>query len=703
MSKKLILLWAVLLLAFGLRVAALEKKAVWWDEAWSVWTAQQSWAETTKAAARDVHPPLFQWILHGWVRVAGISELAVRMLSVFAGLLTTAVVYPLARRMGGSRRAALLAMFLTALSAFHIRWSQETRMYALAAFWAALACYVYMRADETSWRWWVLLLAAGIGLPLTHYLGSVVLLILNLHWLLTGRSRTRIFHRRWVTCMAVIALAVGAWGVYAYGQMRSGGGTAGFSPGLIFRLSATLLAVGQSVNLTHYTGLMLAVTLIFLGGLALVLRRNRSGGLLIGLAAFVPPLVVYILSYRWASFYAPKPEERYFVIFIPILYVGLGLALDQIGQMQRLAGRVIAAGLILLYGYFCLEGLDNRYFRDDYRSLMAALRLLVQPGEPVFFISGDRYPLVYYNLERVSGGRMPFMPVGVPSLGGDSDAQMQRTIGETPRFWLIEIEASLGDPKGERRAWIDQRYERIYHAAAGYNSINLYTRDQRTLPDSSVLLPPVIQEARPGDTVRIGVPGGLRVDLLHKGQVIASQMAGEQWQLLEFPIYPVDAPGDYVLRAGGNDYHFRVTHSQPVPAGFETNLNVLIGPLRLLGYRVDQTPVRSGQTFEVTFYWRAEEQPRENYTVFFHLLGPFNPASGGIVWDVNDGYPAGTPTTAWWPGLVVYDRRKIHVPATMPPGTYSLEVGLYRLETGDRLLMPDGADHLVINGIKVRR
>src|SRR5258707_9256887 len=167
-KRSLLAVTLILLLAYVLRVYTLGDKAVWWDEAWSVVTAQQSFAQTTEITADDVHPPLYQWALHVWVRLVGISEFAVRYLSLLWGFLTVAAVYPLTLRLGG-KRAALLAMFFIALSAFHIHWSQETRMYAMCACASALACYDYLRVDKHWATWWALLILVGVGAAMTHY------------------------------------------------------------------------------------------------------------------------------------------------------------------------------------------------------------------------------------------------------------------------------------------------------------------------------------------------------------------------------------------------------------------------------------------------------------------------------------------------------------------------------------------------------
>ena len=83
-----------------------------------------------------------------------------------------------------------------------------------------------------------------------------------------------------------------------------------------------------------------------------------------------------------------------------------------------------------------------------------------------------------------------------------------------------------------------------------------------------------------------------------------------------------------------------------------------------------------------------------DYTVFVHLLGPFNPATGGPVWAQHDGQPLGGqyPTHSWLTGRVVKDRHVLTLPPDMPPGEYQVEVGLYDLASGMRLpvIPPDG-------------
>ncbi|OQY86238.1 MAG: hypothetical protein B6D41_13555, partial [Chloroflexi bacterium UTCFX4] len=81
------LIWILgaLAIAFFTRVNALAAQSLWNDEGTSVALAQTSVNAIINAAARDIHPPLYYLLLSGWIQVAGISEFAVRFLSVLAG------------------------------------------------------------------------------------------------------------------------------------------------------------------------------------------------------------------------------------------------------------------------------------------------------------------------------------------------------------------------------------------------------------------------------------------------------------------------------------------------------------------------------------------------------------------------------------------------------------------------------------------
>jgi mannosyltransferase len=134
-----------LLLAIGalggfLRVYQIGNKGLWLDEAFSVWLGWRPPGEMLSWLVRiDQHPPLYYVLLHFWMAL-GDGAATVRALSALLGTLTIPVVYLLGRRLADGK-VGLLAALILAVSPFHVRFAQETRMYTLLALSASLALY----------------------------------------------------------------------------------------------------------------------------------------------------------------------------------------------------------------------------------------------------------------------------------------------------------------------------------------------------------------------------------------------------------------------------------------------------------------------------------------------------------------------------------------------------------------------------------
>jgi len=104
--------------------------------------------------------------------------------------------------------------------------------------------------------------------------------------------------------------------------------------------------------------------------------------------------------------------------------------------------------------------------------------------------------------------------------------------------------------------------------------------------------------------------------------------------------------------------------------------------------------VAAGATFTYTLAWRSLAAVSEDYTVFVHLLNADETPAA-----VNDAQPRGGvyPTSFWSPGEEIADEHAWSL--SVAPGDYRLEVGLYRLDTGERLRVkggPPGSETRVI-------
>jgi uncharacterized membrane protein len=129
--------------------------------------------------------------------------------------------------------------------------------------------------------------------------------------------------------------------------------------------------------------------------------------------------------------------------------------------------------------------------------------------------------------------------------------------------------------------------------------------------------------------------------------------------------------------------------------------------IRLLGYDLvpKSLPISNTQT-TLTLYWQTEKPLSVDYTVFVHLTG-----QDGRLVAQDDAWPqevGPAPTSLWSPGETVRDTHTLNVAADAPPGTYTLEVGLYEWPSGRRLEVVDAAgravgDKVVLGQIQILR
>jgi len=129
----------------------------------------------------------------------------------------------------------------------------------------------------------------------------------------------------------------------------------------------------------------------------------------------------------------------------------------------------------------------------------------------------------------------------------------------------------------------------------------------------------------------------------------------------------------------------------------------LDGQVRFLGYNLEGG-FRPGDTLHLTLFWQALAEIGENYTVFTHLID----GRGGI-WGQKDNQPVDGfyPTGGWTVGEIVRDQYDLTISPEAPSGLYRIAVGMYRTETGERLIVAqDGIlppdDKIVLDEFVVR-
>ena len=102
-----------------------------------------------------------------------------------------------------------------------------------------------------------------------------------------------------------------------------------------------------------------------------------------------------------------------------------------------------------------------------------------------------------------------------------------------------------------------------------------------------------------------------------------------------------------------------------------------------MGYSLDRSEAVPGEGVRLTLYWQAAEPETVDYSVFTQIIDMADYHKAGQ----RDGEPVcnNLPTTYWRPGDTIVDRYTIPIFPDAPPGTYTLLIGMYDNDTGDRL------------------
>jgi hypothetical protein len=127
------------------------------------------------------------------------------------------------------------------------------------------------------------------------------------------------------------------------------------------------------------------------------------------------------------------------------------------------------------------------------------------------------------------------------------------------------------------------------------------------------------------------------------------------------------------------------------------------GQIDLLGYDLQETAITQGgkpTQLQLTLYWRDQQPIGNDYKVFTHLVG-----SDGKIYGQDDSIPLDgqAPTIGWVPGEVLVDHYDLNLRQDTPNGRYTLMVGFYDPESGERLPLEDHAgDSFVVTTVDVQ-
>lgn len=443
----------IIILGLGLILRLISlNQSLWIDEATSALTTKMSLLDFfNKFSPGDFHPPLYYLTLRIWSLFFGISEIAIRSLSILFGIGTIYIVYLIGKSIL-NKNAGLITALLLATSGLHVYYSQEARMYSMSTFLVVFSIYLFTRIiqlqqasffhDKGRVGEWVIF-SAIIGLiGLTDYLPLIILPVFWIYAIYTKQKPN--WWKKFITSHIILIILALLWSPIFLKQLASGITTTNTSPAWVqvlgtFSLKDILLipvkfAIGRVSfdNKLLYGSVVLIVLGIF-GYLAIKSLKSLKNLKLVYLWLLVPLILALILSIK-----LPVLNYFRFLFVLPAFYLVIAAGITHTRKFLLVI--IILLSLITSFMYLT----NPKFQREDWRVAVSYIQNNKSPNSVVIFPANSQMEAYHYYA--------PSDPIYGPPAIKKGYSQI----------WLIRYAQAISDPNDSTKQKIE---------SLGYNKV----------------------------------------------------------------------------------------------------------------------------------------------------------------------------------------------------------------------------------------
>jgi 4-amino-4-deoxy-L-arabinose transferase-like glycosyltransferase len=327
-QKTWLLLAGLLALAAIVRFASIGVPSLWGDELYSVSFSripmELLWGDWM---VRETNPPLFYSILKGWTALFGEQDIALRVLSIIAGLAAIGGIFLFVRALH-STQAALLAVALAAASSLQVAYSLEVRGYIFGALFASLTLLALVKlvdvwkSEDASLRrqatWLALYAASAAAAFHTHTTFVILPVLANVAMALIFFWRTRrvlVVALAWITANALLLLLCLWWGLMTVQRLRDGADPINWIPEPTVKDVVAIMSHIVATRSFEFANILFGMVfgaLMLWGAWKLPLERR----IIVGVIGIGAPLLLVLVSFAQPVFL-----ERT-VFWLQFIYLG---------------------------------------------------------------------------------------------------------------------------------------------------------------------------------------------------------------------------------------------------------------------------------------------------------------------------------------------------------------------------------------------
>jgi 4-amino-4-deoxy-L-arabinose transferase-like glycosyltransferase len=452
--------FAILALALVVRLLGIAFRPIWYDEAFAILFSQKGLGAMlygtlalTGAGSADIHPLGYYTLLWLWMNIFGDSLVAVRLLSILAGLVSVYLIYLIALEALSDIKSAQLAMLLAALAPFPIHYAQEIRMYSFLSMWLLLATYSYQRASKIrNWRWWVLFSISAAFAQYTHNLAAFYLVPLAL---------SPFLQKDWKTFRSVVLAGFGALVLYLPWLIQLPSQFAKIQQAYwverpdISKLLTLLLVYITNTPLPDQliaAALAVALIIVIIGLLQTVKMARQSdaqSGLWVFYLSFAPPLLLFLFS-QWRPVYIERALIASGTVFT--IWLAWVLTKTNLSNVTRytLSALILASFALGIYQHVTYRDFPYGPFKElnlSLRERIGSQDVIIHSNKLTFI------PAIYYDSQLPQefigdppGSRVDTLaPATQEVLGIQGQTDIETAIEGAERIWYIIYQRSLDE------------------------------------------------------------------------------------------------------------------------------------------------------------------------------------------------------------------------------------------------------------------
>lgn len=445
----------ILVAGLLLRLISLDQ-SFWLDEATSALVVKNfTFTEIlTRFIKNDFHPPLYYLTLKAWSGPFGISEVSLRMLSVFLALGSVFLIYLIASEMFNKKIGLLSAAFLS-INGLHVYYSQEVRMYMMSTFLVSLLVYSFRKTikNNHSLFWYVFSIALAANF-LTDYLPNLILIAFWIFALINIKNKK--WWKFFLFAHIPTVIAFFAWLPVLKKQIELGYSVKTGSQNWFRVLGKTnlkeiLLVPVKFVfgritfeNKTLYflvfgAGVLFVIWIIF--GLRKKFIENKNIQV-ISLWLFVP----IILSASIGLYISVFSYFRLLFV-LPAFTILVALGVDRLKAKTKNISILIFMGIFLASCYFYL--FRAKFHREDWRQMTSFIKSNSpeQNYSVIFSSNSQKEAYIYYN-------------------GYDDTVDAFYSKPDSDKVWFIKYVSDIFDPAGLAQKSVEKNG---YHKVGEYS------------------------------------------------------------------------------------------------------------------------------------------------------------------------------------------------------------------------------------------